>query len=836
MERRGGTANVKTIAEGATGARQRLGTLLLTTAIVGCASIIATPKSHAQQAAPAAAASQPVTFSIPAQPLSSAINAFIRQTGWQITYTSELARGKISGAVVGSFAPAEALQRLVGGTGLRVRVGSPGSAALIDPSVAAVDTVSDGSLVLDTIDVQGQAETAWGPVNGYVAKQSASGTKTDTPLILTPQSITVIGREQIDDQGATSMTQILRYAVGVKSDSGSVTNGSESFPMRGFNSDQYLDGLLNTDGWLDPFDFERIEVVRGPSSVLYGQASPAGLINSISKRPTETPLREVSIGTSEFGGFRTTFDFGGPIDPEGKFLYRLTGVGKSEGTEFGNDIKYERINIAPAITWRPDNDTTLTILAKYQYDPKFPALPSYFAEGTVKPLVDGTYVPLGFYMSDPKFDDSWKRQASIGYAFEHHFNDVWTVRQNLRYSHIDGQLKFLTSDWLYDTTYTRFASQQRGTTDTFLVDNNAEAKFSTGPLEHVALFGLDYRRINTNQKSGTNWGVYPDLEIHNPIYGYPNLPGVDYSSGTDQTSWQTGIYAQDQIKWDRLNFTFSGRHDWAHSDTTATNLFTGATTPSTMDDGAFTGRAGVVYLFDNGLAPYASYSTSFQPQSGTTAPNRGSTPFEPTTGEQYEIGIKYQPVGMDSFIMLSAYNLTRQNVLTQDPDNIGYQVQQGEVRSRGIELSGVAQLTDGLKLLGSFSYLDAKITKDNPNSAGISQVGKTPYATPSILTSLWIDYTFAPGALDGLGIGGGVRYIGDQWGDAANTFKTGSGLAFDAGLRYDFGKKFHDLQGLTLNVNAQNVFDERYVAGCYGSIICDYAPGRSVTGTLTYKW
>nr|WP_283950053.1 TonB-dependent siderophore receptor [Agrobacterium tumefaciens] len=729
--------------------------------------------------------------------------------------------------------PVAALAKLVDGTGVSAKITGPSTAALIDIEASGSSTTEVGATVLDTIVIQGNAETAVSPVDGYVATVSGTGTKTDAKLIETPQSISVIGRKQLTDQNAQSVRDALTYTPSFAANmSGQFSPGYDTYMLRGYsNTSAYLDGMLS-NAWQEPYGLERIEVLRGPASVLYGQNNPGGLVNTVSKRPNAEPIHEVGLMTSSHGGIEGFFDFNGKLDKDGHLLYRLTGLGKNFGTQFDNGSRYQRAYIAPAVTWQPDADTSLTVLAKYQYDPRLLTASTVPYQGTITSRSDGHYFSNDWYASDPSYDKgSYRRTYQIGYDFDHRFNDVWSIHQALRYEETETDRKYLTaSTSATSSQWNRTAQHIYEKINTFTVDTNAQAKFDTGPLQHTAIFGIDYRGMKDADKSGSTSSGVPSINIYDPAYDIYSGPAPSYTSGTEQNSWQTGLYAQDQIKWDRWTLLFGGRYDWYESKTY--NSFNNNALTDEMDQHAFTKRIGLVYEFDNGIAPYISYSTSFQPQSGTSSPARGSEPFKPTTGESYEAGIKYQPSFMDAMFTVAVYDTTKQNVTTTDPDNTSYNVQTGEIRTRGFELSGTANITDNLRLTAAYSYIDAEVTKTNT----ATQLGKSPYAVPRNQASAWVDYTFDSGALDGLGLGGGMRYVGKSPGDGANTFWVPSATLFDAAIRYDFGKKFPDLKGLQLSVNATNLFDKEYVAACYATTFCYYGSGRTVYGTLSYKW
>jgi iron complex outermembrane receptor protein len=322
----------------------------------------------------------------------------------------------------------------------------------------------------------------------------------------------------------------------------------------------------------------------------------------------------------------------------------------------------------------------------------------------------------------------------------------------------------------------------------------------------------------------SGFGYAPPIDYRAPVYGQP-FPIPPVAQNYRQNWNRVGVYAQDQIRLDKLAITFGGRQDWSMLSTV--DHLNGGT--ARQDDSAFTGRVGAVYLFDNGLAPYASYSTSFEPVLGT---DYGGGAFRPTKTRQTEVGIKYQPFGKDSYVALSGFDITQENVSTADPLHPFYNVQTGEVRSRGIEVEARAALTDNLDLIGAYTYLDTVVQKDTDSG----NVGKRFVAVPEQLASLWTNYRFTDGALAGLSLSGGVRYVGKSAGDPANSFSVPAATLFDAAIRYDFGATRPNLKGLQAALNVSNVFNRTYVASCFNMGGCFYGNGRLVTASLSYRW
>ncbi len=841
---------------------------------------LALPAS-AQQASAVAGPNQAVAFSIAAQPLGSAINAFIRQTGWQISYNSALAAGKRSAPVIGSMTPAAALRSLVAGTGIQVRIGAPGSAALVDPAPASGGAPAvDGAATLGTVVVDG--ERADGPVDGYVASRSGTGSKVDVPLIETPQSISVVTRDQMDDQAVTTVSEALRYTAGVLSgQAGLQSRRFDPIFIRGFGGYSadasyvsYIDGLkwnfpARTAIQFDPFMIERVEIFKGPSSVLYGQATPGGFVNLVSKRPTEEARGEMFVRGGNYSNIEGGLDVSGPLDAEGKWLYRMIALGRTGETQvdFQED---QRILLAPSLTWRPNEDTSLNLQFVYQRDPKTSEASFVPVLGTVLPNPNGK-LPNSLFTGDPNWAQFERTQVWGSYQFAHQFNDAVTFRQNALYGVLNDDFRGVdlsANNGLYYLqpdlrTVDRLGVwAKHNDNQSFTIDNQLEIKFATGPVTHTALLGLDYQYMDAPWQYG--WGAAPSLDLYRPIYGQA-LINPQMRVNFQESLNQTGTYAQTISELGNWRLWLGGRYDWARTESTRYLISNGAKISEAISDSeAFTGRAGLVYLFDNGIAPYVSYSESFQPLAGTTS---NGTPFEPTTGQQYEVGVKYQPVGYDAFITVSLFNITKQNVATVDPLTPLYATQTGEIRSRGLEIEGKASLGNGLNLTLAYSYTDAEVTKSNttyniygqnngiPGIIGVAaQLGKVPVGVPKNMASAWLDYKVPEGALAGFSIGGGVRYIGSTYGTDSNVWGSDPNVGLwapvysyaaskvpaftlvDMVVGYDFGVKNASLKGVSVDVNAKNLFDKTYVASCNPFYTCYYGEGRTVLGTLRYKW
>ena len=677
-------------------------------------------------------------------------------------------------------------------------------------------------------------ERANGPVVGYLANQSASGTKTDTPLLETPQSISVVTKDQIAAQGAQTIVEALRYTPGVTLDTFGATTFFDSGKLRGFDAPRYLDGLrLPIDPGtqfayprIEPYGLERLEVLRGPSSGLYGQTDPGGLINMVSKRPTATPQHEI-IGTfGSFNRFQGAFDSSGPLDRNGEFLYRVVGLGYS--TDGQQDFVHQnKVFIAPSLTWRPTTDTSFTILSQYQnIDNKGwqQYVPGGAAGLAPNPL---GRIPYSRYIGEPNADGYKLEQFSVGYALEHRFDNNLQFRSNFRYFDVTNNLAGVRSKacfriWtaLRSFNYVNSAQNITGQSD--------QADFATGPLMHTVLAGFDYQRQDST--SNYKFAFIAPIDVFAPVYGAPVPPASTLAPfiDTQTTAKQAGLYLQDQVKLDRWTLTLTGRQDWAQADTISKAFFPAAGT-YLQNDRATTGRAGLNYLFDNGISPYVNYSTSFVPTSGT---DQFGALFRPTTGEGAEIGVKFRPLGSNLLLTAALFDTIQQNVLTADPTNVIFSVQTGEVRVRGIELEARGNVTRELEIIGAYSKLDPKVTKSNDGF-----VGNYLPNTALQQAALWTKYTFYDGPVAGLGIGGGVRYVGQSYGNNANTILIPDYTLFDATVSFDFKYLRPDLKGWSAQINATNLTNKYYVASCLtGLPYCGLGSARTVLGTVKYAW
>ena len=715
---------------------------------------------------------------------------------------------------------------------------------------AAASVRDEGSAtVLETLTVEG--EGARGPDQGIVAKRSTSASKTDTPLREIPQAVNVVTRDQMDVQGANTVSEALRYTPGSFPESNGYDVRYDWLFIRGFNSYStfWLDGLAvggDSNNYampsINPYALERVEVIKGPASVLYGRTIPGGLVNLVSKRPQTTPHREAVVQTSAFGGIQGSVDMTGPLTEDGVWSYRFIGQARNLNTQIDHE-RDRQVMLAPSVTWSPTAETTLTVYGYYQHDRPVFSPRFYPAAGTLLPNPAGQ-IPRDLFLGEPDTGTFERDYFHLGYEFEHSFDETWTVRQNLRYGRSDQYMHLALVNPAFafgfmtppSNMLSRVAAVSDDRLTSFTVDTHAQADFGTGAFDHTLLFGVDYTHTVSDTNFGNSAGADPlpdPLDFLNPVYG-SIVPIPAYQRSGVQKQDQVGLYAQDQIRYGNWIGTFGLRYDFSRIDTT-NRMVAGSPTVAT-DDSQLTGRAGLAYLFDNGLAPYVSYSTSFLPNLGT---DRNGDPFEAMTAEQFEVGLKYEPAGGRGMVNLSFFQLTTQNALTPDPadprpSQPTFQVQGGRERVRGIEIEGKYELTPQVDLIAAYAYSDSEVLRSNNPAA----LGREMLRLPKHQGSLWVSYRpdFAPG----LTLGAGVRATSSYQSDAtySDELRIPSRALVDIGAEYDFGALKKDFEGTKLRVNVTNLFDKTYVSHCLNATggSCNYGAGRSITASLKYTW
>ncbi len=680
------------------------------------------------------------------------------------------------------------------------------------PAVAA-----EAPVELQADVVRAERERGDGPVQGYVARRSQSATKTDTPLLETPQSISVISAARIRDQGALTLQESLRYVAGLSADTYGLDSRGDSALVRGAAPLQMLNGLQHSFGnynntRVDPFTLERIEVLRGPSSMLYGQSPVGGLINMVSKRPRDEQSTELQVQYGSFQRKQIAVDSTGPLNEEGSLLYRVVALQRDSDTQVDHVVD-NRVLLMPSLTWRPNEDFEWTLLANAQKDDSGTSSSFLPHRGTVLAAPYGRF-DTDLFVSEPGFDEYDSEQLALSSLASWRLADDWTLRQNLRwqrsevsYQTIYGWPPVLAAD---NRTVNRVYSVSKPEVDVWVADHHLEGRFDTGVLQHQLLVGVDFQKADASDRRAR--GAATPLDFYAPVYGSFNAAQVVLADQPNQHTRQEGLYIQDQIRLGNWLATVGLRKDWAYNKVQGKQA---------QKDDAVTGRYALTYLFDNGVAPYLSYSESFQPSIGINQATLQA--FKPLEGEQWELGVKYQPDGGRSLYTAAVFDLREQNRQMPDPNNPLNTLQSGETRSRGLELEALVAMDEDWDLIATFTRLDTQVLE-----GAAVQKGRRLASTPERMASLWSMHRFSVAGISGFRVGAGVRYTGASW-DGIDRLKTPSTTLYDAMLGYDSG-------AWGLSLNASNLTDETYYTTCLSRGDCFTGNRRSLVASASYRF
>jgi iron complex outermembrane receptor protein len=685
----------------------------------------------------------------------------------------------------------------------------------------------------------------------YVPVDNRAGTKTDIPLIETPQSITVINRDQIDLLTWQNLGQTVRYTAGVVGENFGSDERYDWITLRGFYPVQYVDGLQAPVGsvsniGLDLYGSQSVEVLKGPASVLYGLAPPGGIVNMTSRRPDQKFGGEVSALYGSYNDKQLSGDITGGVNEQ--ISLRLTALSYDRDTQT-EGVRSKRTYVAPALKWDFSDDTNLTVLYYYQWDDVKGDGGGFFpAAGIYSPNPVGAISPYA-NLGDTGYNEFTRSQWAGGYEFNHSFNSQVRFEQNVKYFNDDNRMFDVYGNGFVTTTtngpglypylnpltgvqetsggsplYSDYRTVNRNnfpfweSIHSFEADNRLDVKFSSGALAHSMLLGYDYRRYVDHSKFGFGYDSAPTVDVFAPPTALAiTTPGAIFPY-TQETQRQSGAYLQDQAKLDAWVFTLGARQDWLNTDY--------AGTPRT--ENKFSYRGGVNYVFPSGLAPYVSYATSFQPTPGSSFTG---TAFKPTTGDQVEAGIKYEPTGLPKDVKilttLAVYQIVQDNVLSADPAHAFFSLQVGQAKVKGAELEWVARIHERFSVNASYSYTDSEVTRTA--SPTDPTLGKQLPLVPKQKVSLFADYTAQTGPWAGFGGGLGVRYISSTYGDTANAWLDPAYTLFDGVIHYNFDK-------WKIAVDGSNLFNKTYISQCSSEVDCFYGLKRKIVGTVTRKF
>ncbi|MBJ8923500.1 ferrioxamine B receptor FoxA [Citrobacter sp. FDAARGOS_156] len=662
-----------------------------------------------------------------------------------------------------------------------------------------------------------------------VTSQMQSGaTKLATPDIETPQSVSIVTREQFEEQGATSVRQAVSYTPGVYSNQIGASNRFDYIVLRGFSDGSldnvYLDGLkmmgdTNSHSSLvvDPWFLDNIEVVRGPASVLYGRSSPGGIVALTSRKPSFDAGGEVKLFAGNNNQRGAAFDVTGALDDNDRVAARLSGMTRYADSQFG-PLKEERYALMPSLTWRITDQTRLDLMAYLHRDPEGGSHSGLPYDGTVVPHY-GQKISNTFYEGEDDYDKYDRRENMVGYNIEHLFDNGWSVRQKLRYLHTDVELnQVYAAGWLNETELNRGYSGSDENMSAITLDSQLDGSFDTWQVNHRLLVGIDYQDRSNNTTG--YYGAFPPIDAFNPVYGAkPDY--INMYAREKHKLRQTGYYLQDQMSWDRFRITLGGRYD----QVSISNIDKQNGTRSDLDKNNFSSRAALLYLFDNGVAPYISYSTAFTP---TSFADENGNLLEPMKGKQWEAGLKYEPEGLNSQFSASVFRINQTNIATKEEPTDPYR-SIGEIESEGVELEAISQLTDSFRLQAAYTYTDIRYKKSSPE-----EQGKRAVYAPRNQASTWLSYDVKNGPLAGLTLGSGVRYVNGITSDRQNTHTLPSYTLVDLAIGYDLTNI--GIKGLSTQLNVNNLTDKRYVAACNSLSYCYFGAERSIVGSVSWKF
>ena len=780
--------------------------------------------AHAQDSGPPihlAQLSAERTFDIAAQSLTTALTLFGQQSGLQVTVHGTLPRNMSAPAVRGTMTSAEALTRLLAGSGLTYVVTDETTVAIERPG----QQNDDGAMVLGPIAIEGQAESAYGPVEGYRASRSATATRTDTPILETPASIQIVPEQVIADQASLRLRDVYHNVSGVEPSFTGFNVATTEVPIiRGFRDDRiFRNGFrLQLTAPTDLANIERVEVLKGPASTLFGLGEPGGILNLVTKRPVNDTFAFLEQEVGSYNLYRTTVDANAPLTRDNLLFGRLNAAYTSDDT-FRDHDGMERAFIAPTLTWQPTDATSVTIDFSYSYeDYAFDHGLAFSADG--EPVAD-----VSTFLGEPDFR-SEREEFFVGYSFVHDFNDRLTFRNTFLFQDTENRVNAFRhfGSTNPDNTVTRFFERFTQGGDTIATVSDLGYKFETGSTRHHVLAGVDARWADTFQGDGGFSSPGFEIDIVNPQYGQFNESALTFEALYDFESElnAVGIYLQNQITTanDRLHLLMGGRYDYVDQSVES------STFEAEQTDRAFTFRGGALYELTEWLSPYVTVAQSFNPTSPFTTSVDG---LEPEEGVSYEAGLKLSFFDGRLISTLAGYQITKDNVPVTDPNNPNFSINGGELRSRGFEVDIAGGLMPGWQVIANYAYTDTEVIESDSLPEGSRFRNVPPHSA-----SLWSRYDFQPDSgLEGFGFGAGVRGVSDRLGDDAGTFELDGFVVVDAALWYRDTFTVHGYQmPVRAQLNVQNLLDEKYYESSVSTSNVYPGAPRTVIGTLSIEF
>lgn len=653
---------------------------------------------------------------------------------------------------------------------------------------------------------------------GYSVPEATTATRTETPLRDIPQSIQVVPEQVLEDQRVVRLQDALQNVSGITKAGNYGGTEAGSFILRGFEQEgNFRNGFRDNNFYSFPetANVERIEVLKGPASVLFGQAQPGGIINIITKQPLREAYYAADFTIGNYDFYRPTFDISGPLNANGTLLYRLNAAYQNSGS-FRDFVDTERVFVSPVLTWNISDKTTLTANFEYLYDDPL------YDRGIVA-LSNGSIAPIGIsrFLGYPQFDTYSNTTYRGGYIFEHSFSEDWQIRNafSITSDRSNGSYSDLNGALIDDQFVPRELREDNSVLENYGSQTEVIGNFTTGAIAHQLLVGLELNR--RTDFFDVPSAPLPPIDIFNPIYDVSRpTQFTDRFASLTRTD-TLGIYLQDQIALlDNLKLLIGGRLDFSEQETTDIV----ASTSTNQNDEAFSPRVGIVYQPSEQISLYASYSRSFLPVIGRSASN---SPFIPERGTQYEVGIKGDFLDNRLSATIAAYQITKTNVQTIDPNDPDFSIQVGEQRSRGIELDIAGEILPGWNIIASYAHTDAEVTEDNELSIG-SRLANVAENT----ASLWTTYEIQSGNLQGLGFGLGLFYVGERSGFAGfdpPEFELPSYLRTDAAIYYR-------RDNWQAQINFRNLFDIEYYETHQSSDIIYPGAPFTVLGTFSVQF
>lgn len=667
----------------------------------------------------------------------------------------------------------------------------------------------------------------------YVARETSIGRGSPQSVLKTPRSVQTITEEVIKDQNITNISEITRVVSGINTGgTAAVQDPGSSFVIRGFSAVSGRENILRNglrDDTIrlvsDIANIERVEVLKGPASVLFGQGIVGGSINLVTKKPLDEPFYAINLTAGNFNTYQGNIDFTAPIDPNGDLAYRLN-ISYENEESFKNFQEEDFIFTDLVATLVKSEQTELNVGIEYQKSKFEGSAPQLPASGTVidNPLGE---VDIEENLGEPSLAESEQTVVRLSSDLEHKFNDNWKLQNQFlaSFQETPDGIGFTGVGLDGNRLFRRVLSENFSSNDIYTINTNVVGEFNTGTIEHQLLVGLEF--ANQEQIDQIDFRFLDDIDIFDPVYSPDSVRPVVVPFSDQVTSFQeVGIYLQDQITLvDGLILALGGRYNIADSE------FSDSIDPdlnSDRVDTSFTPSAGIIYQPTENISFYASYAKSFLPNVGRsreTDLELGQTilgdEFDPEEGRQFEIGLKAELFDDNILATLALFDLKRTNVL--NPQTLSSS-QVGEQKSRGIELDIAGEILPGWKIISSYAYTDTEILDDEviPDGNKLQNV-------PEHAFSIWTTYDIQQGSLEGLGFGLGFFFEGEKQGNLENSFSLPSYFRTDAAL-------FYERDQFKAQLNVKNLFDIRYFESARDEFRVNAGAPFTISGTVSLKF